>query len=164
MRTYPINPPAGIPEYVISSVQAQCNQALGRAFGDTSDMIRNIKDQKIQQELWALREHLAGRMKSDDPWLTWGHRTVSQAWQNAETLAYFRESLSRDDFSHVTSGHSVSPNSYHAYRIDRESPSGCVLVASASKSLPGISEVMNGHIACAGGERGEMACRAMMRG
>lgn len=164
MRTYPINPPEEIPSYVTSSVQAQCDQALANAFGNTSKMVRNIKDQKISEELYGLYRCVAGDISRTDPWVSWGRRTVSQAWRDAETLAHFRESLVREDFSHVTSGHPVSLSAYHVYRRDNSSPSGCVLIASAGKDLPGIAEVMKERRTCAGGERGEMASRAMMRG
>lgn len=163
-QIYPINPPKEVPGYVVESVQSQCNSALTHGLENPSATIRHIKDQKIQTELWALRECIAGNKSSNDPWVSWGYHTVSQAWQDAERLALFREALGRDDISHVTNGHSVSRDAYHIYRRDMSSPSGCILVTSISKNLPGVSIVMKGHLTCAGGERGEMAARAMMRG
>jgi hypothetical protein len=89
---------------------------------------------------------------------------VTEAKRNCAQLAHFRDALARDDISHVTSGHPVSPNVYHVYVRDLKSPSGCHLIASAAHDLPGAEEVLraSGRHTCQGAQRGEMAARRAM--
>ena len=122
-------------------------------------------DQAIYTELTALRSHLDGTNNgTHEAWIKWGYRIIVLAWKDAEAVASVRDALAAEDFSHMTSGHPVSPNCYHVYRRDAKSPSQCVLVASCGKGTPGIDQVIKGHSACVGGERGETSIRRSMRG
>ena len=175
---YPIAPPPEAPSYVVESVQKQCNAALRSALrGDKLEYIEAEAAKAARSESHTLRQALDslllgkdgrsnGVRVAQDWWLRWGYRTVVQALEDATQLARFRDALARADFSHVTSGHSVSPSSYHVYATDPASPSGCHHVASAPHKLPGAEHVLaeSEHGTCHGGQRGEMASRAAMRG
>jgi hypothetical protein len=176
---YPIAPPPEAPSYVVESVQNQCNSALRSALrGDKLEYIEAEAAKQARSEAHVLRQALDslllggdnsgpnGVRVAQDWWLRWGYRTVVRALEDAAQLARFRDALARGDFSHVTSGHSVSPNSYHVYAADPASPSGCHHVASAPHTLPGAEQVLaeSKHGTCQGAQRGEMAVRAAMRG
>ena len=164
---YPIVPPADCPDYVVRSVQDQCNHPLRRALGgaELAELELGLR-LKLRDELETMRAAFDGRATSTAIWLKWGLRTVTRAHEDAIMLVKFREALARDDFSHVTSGHSVNPNTYHVYRRDSSSPSGCFLVASAGHDLPYVDTILaaSKHRTCQGAQRGEMANRRAMGG
>jgi len=161
---YPIKVPPGCPSYIASSVQNQCNGALARAVGALTSATHLEQEAKraLSDECEMLRRAtdklLAGDAVASPEswWLSWGYRTVTGAKENAARLAHFREALARSDFSHVTSGHPVSPHTYHVYvRVDA-SPSGCHLASSAGHDLPGVEAVLaaSGRSTTAGAQRG----------
>jgi hypothetical protein len=174
----PLTPPAGCPSYVTKSVQQHCDQALNAALrGEKYEYIVAQRDQRRESELRTTREVVnavaAGKVVQpngvpleQDWWLRWGYQTVTRAWEDAAQLARFRDALAAPDFSHVTHGHTVNPNSYHVYRVDRRSPSGCMLVASAAHELPGAAIVLaaSGKHATQGACRGDSAARRAMTG
>lgn len=171
MKTYPITIPAGCPSYVSDSVQTQCSGIFNRALaGESAASLNKAVSAKHREELFVLRRHLdAEPVIPDGPagwWLKWGYRTVTKAWEDAAELAAFREALANPNVSHVTDGHTVSPNYYHVYGRDPSSPSGCYLIGSAAHDLPGVAEVLeaSGRRTCQGAQRGEMAARRAMMG
>ena len=174
MPSYPITVPAGCPSYVSNSVQARCDQALGQGLGSVHSPLACVEAQyrqHIEEEVHMLRRAVDGEKPNgvpvaEDWWLRWGMRTVAKAWSDSAQLAAFREALTSPDYSHMTTGHPVSPDSYHVYRRDPSSPTGCQHVASAGHDLPGVEEVLqaSGRSSCQGAQRGEMAIRRAMRG
>lgn len=173
MFEYPLNMPTGCPSYVARSVQEQCTGAVRRALeGHSAEQLRNEFVRAISDEARTMRAAIDGMLANgigEDHrgwWIRWGYRTVTEARSNAWRLAEFRDALARDDLSHVTSGHSVSPHTYHVYRRDQGSPSGCLLVASAGHDLPGVDIVLarSGRHTVQGAQRGEMANRRALRG
>jgi hypothetical protein len=153
---YPIAIPAGVPDYVSDRVQACCDAALQAALaGEAIAGIERTTRMHERQELDAMRAAYDGNRPSAEAWYSWGHRTITGAWRDAETLARFRDALASDDLSHVTEGHPVMPHAYHAYRRDK-GPSGCWLAASAGHDLPGVAEILktSGRVTSAGAERG----------
>jgi len=164
-HVYPITPPEGCPSYVVDSVQKHCNYAFNQAFnGVSTNLLDRAYAQAMSNELQAMRSAYDEKTTTSEWWLKWGHRTVTRAFDDAASLGHFRDALANPDVSHVTSGHPCSPNVYHVYVRDPKSPSGCHLIGSACRDLPGVEIILAGRRTCQGGQRWEMANRAALRG
>jgi len=153
-QTYPLNVPAGMPGYVVRSVQERCNLALQEALSGTLPRCQDALLTQLRNEVDDMRRAYDGGLGSTCEWRQWGTRTVTRACEDAVQLAKFRDALARPDVSHVTHGHPVNPRTYHVYRRDNSSPSGCALVASAGHDLPGVETVLMGRSTEAGALRG----------
>lgn len=133
------------------SVELASLEALSRAAGNAS---MKVKDAALRAGVAELQRVLNERVPE---------LRREAAPEEDELAQLFADLLAAPDFSHVTSGHPVSPDRYHVYQRDADSPTKCLHAYSFRKNERHAAILRAaGRGTCSGGQRGEAATRAAL--